>query len=207
VAFGFNDATSDRYGKAPRDLDSPREYLGCVSHVPGSYQSVTYEGQRVDIWLINSKHSIELFFRWLIIKTTETPEEMAQLSFYAFRQLEFVGGCFDGIKGMTGSYMILVEKIVHDLAYLSDHGTRIFKGSWRDAPAEFAGGAVNISDENGKTKRNNTAKGARSRKYDGKDRHFWWHIKLSPHQNRIHIWPDRVSEGKSIVVGIFCHHL
>ncbi|WP_156164815.1 hypothetical protein [Bradyrhizobium sp. LTSP885] len=192
---------------AARYLHDQSHITPCISNVSTGLHSVNYQGETVPIWMVNSPRQVEHFFRWLIVATTRDPSQMEALSSEAFRQLAFVGGSIDGIKKMTGSYISLIGKIVHDLAFLSDNGSHIFAGSWQDAPSQFVAGNVVISDENGNTKQNRIAKRERKIAYAGADLFFWWHIKIEPHQNRIHICPDKVRGGGQIVVGIFCHHL
>ena len=132
---------------------------------------------------------------------------MAELAGSAFEHLDFVSGAFDGIKKMSAPYSALVFKLVHHLGVLSDEGERIFKGAWRDAPAQFGSLGVQISDENGNTKSNAKAAKERTVSFRGSDLKFWWHIKLEPDRDRIHIYPDQVHSGNKIIVGIFCRHL
>ncbi|NEV76644.1 hypothetical protein DYI24_06260 [Rhodopseudomonas sp. BR0C11] len=207
VDFGFGPERAETIAWAASKYLHEHEITPCISRAGKDYCNAIYGGQKVPIWLVDSAQMIEGFFRWLIIHTTHSPGEMAQLLSEAFKELEFVEGAVDGIKTMSGSYSSLVQKIVHDLGFLSDEGARIFSKSWQDAAGEFGAGNVTISDENGNTKQNRRAKKKRTIKYAGADRLFWWHIKLQPHQNRIHIYPDNVSVGGKIVVGIFCHHL
>jgi hypothetical protein len=192
---------------AARYLHDQSQITPCISNVSTGLHSIKYQGKRLPLWLVNSPRQVERFFRWLIVETTSEPSQMEALASEAFRKLAFVAGSFDGIRKMTGSYTSLIQKIIHDLAFLSDNGVQIFSQSWQDAPKRFGTGNVNISDENGNTKQNRIAKRERKIEYEGADLFFWWHIKIEPHQNRIHICPDKVSSGGPIIVGIFCHHL
>jgi hypothetical protein len=192
---------------AARFLHDQSKITPCISNVSTGLHAVKYKGKSLSIWLVNSAKLVERFFRWLIVASTRSPMEMEALSSEAFSNLAFVAGSYDGIKRMTGSYASLIEKIVHDLAFLSDNGKQIFNQSWQDVPRKFRAGNVDISDENGNTKQNRIAKNERKIKYEGEDLFFWWHMKIEPHQNRIHICPDKVSSGGQIIVGIFCHHL
>ncbi|MCS3896280.1 hypothetical protein M2171_005413 [Bradyrhizobium japonicum USDA 38] len=165
-----------------------------------------YGDKKVPIWFVKSTHDVQRFFRWLIVVKADSPAGFSELTHEAFRDLAFVEGAVDGMKNMAGDYRSLVEKIVADLGFLSDYGREIFAGPWQEAPSRFGAGGVNISDENGNTKKNSVAKSRRKITYKGKERYFWWHIKLQPHQNRIHILPDDVPKDP-IAVGIFCKHL
>jgi hypothetical protein len=121
--------------------------------------------------------------------------------------LDFVEDVFDGIKSMSKPYVNLVTEIVHQLGVFSDHGQRIFSGPWMRVPAEFGSLRVNISDENGNTKKNERARLERTKMFRDAPHVFWWHAKLEPDRDRIHICPGKVGSGGRIIVGIFCNHL
>jgi hypothetical protein len=186
------------------------EYVCCVSGATvrsAGENQVFLNGTPATVWFATTVRDAELFFRWIIVKTTKTPDQMANFASDAFRRLKFSNGVFDGIKKMSAPYLSLVERLVKNLGVLSDEGERIFRGSWRDASAQFGALGVQISDENGKTKSNSKARKARTLIVEGSELQFWWHIKIHPDRDRIHIYPDGVHSGKHIFVGIFCNHL
>jgi hypothetical protein len=159
------------------------------------------------IWFAASIKDIEHFFRDLLGRFAESPRDFARLASHAFRDLLFVNGCFDGMRKMSRSCRDLAPDVVTHLSAFSDVGQRIFSGRWQDAAAEFGSLGVNISDENGGTKRDKKAAAERVRTFEGKEMHFWWHSKIEHHRDRIHICPDRVPAGGKVIVGIFCLHL
>lgn len=159
------------------------------------------------LWFVADSHDYRNFFRWLIEETTHTPAEMENLAASAFPSLDFVERAFNGIKDMSNSYPVLVHDLVHHLGMLSDHGKRIFRLPWIHVEPEFGALGVNISDENGKTKANSEARKERTIRINGADIIFWWHTKLKPHEDRIHINPDQIIRGGRLLVGIFCRHL
>lgn len=169
--------------------------------------SVIVSGEKQSIWFAESAQDIEKYFRWLIAEYANTEGEIERLARSAFRRLEFIHNCFSGIKGMSKPCRQLAPIISKHLSVFSDEGERIFAGSWCKAPTEFGFFGINISDENGKTKRNQTARKERLRIIGGEELFFWWHSKIEPHQDRIHIYPNKVLNGGKIVVGIFCRHL
>jgi hypothetical protein len=164
-------------------------------------------GNSREIWFVQSASDMEKYFRWIIAEFASNPDEISALASAAFKKLIFVDGCFNGIPLMSKPCRQLAATIVHHLSAFSDEGQRIFKGPWQKAPAEFGPLGVDISDENGATKRNQQARRERCRVVDGEELVFWWHSKIERHQDRIHIYPNRVPKGGLIVVGIFCHHL
>ena len=197
------------WSHACRLKDVP-EYVACVScrsiRIEGA-RSVSVNNRTASVWCLGSAKGLERYFRWMIVEKAKTADEMAELAGYAFEGIDFVPGVFDGIKKMSAPYSALVSQLVHHLGVLSDEGAWIFRGAWRDAPAQFASFGVQISDENGNTKSNAKAMKERTVPFNGKNLKFSWHIKLKPDRDRIHIFPDTVHSGKKIVVGIFCRHL
>jgi hypothetical protein len=179
-----------------------------VSHgrTLGRHQ-VVVRGVDRPLWFVASAKDIERYFRDLLANCADTPDEFAALAEYAFRDLLFVDRCFDGIRKMSRICRDLAPDIVAHLSAFSDAGRRIFFGRWQDVEAEFGSLHVNISDENGATKSDKRAAAERLRIFDGKEMYFWWHSKIEPHRDRIHICPDRVPAGGKIIVGIFCLHL
>jgi len=132
---------------------------------------------------------------------------MEAFALSAFPDIDFAPGAFNGIKDMSKPYRELVKPLVRHLSAFSDHGKRIFSGPWAQVPAEFGALRVDISDENGNTKGNSEARKDRTIIIDGTDIVFWWHSKLEPDRDRIHIYPDRIPKGGRLLVGIFCCHL
>ena len=190
--------------------NAPSRPVACVVFPGGrvsGFLPVTVAKKMTALWFVVDKNDYCRFFRWLIVSTTKNQTEMKEIAPSAFPLLDFVDGAFDGIKDMRKSYQNLVEVLVHHLGVLSDHGIRIFQGSRQRVAAEFGALGVDISDENGNTKADRLARKERTIEIDGIATVFWWHTKLEPHQNRIHLNPERVGNGGRLLVGIFCCHL
>jgi hypothetical protein len=174
---------------------------------PPGRRQVLVGGIDRPVWFVASAKDMERYFRDLLGNCAEIPDDFAALADYAFRDLLFVNGCFDGIRKMSGTCRDLAPDIVVHLSAFSDEGRRIFSGRWQDAQAEFGSLHVNVSDENGATKSDKEAAAERLRIFNDNEMHFWWHSKIEPHRDRIHICPDHVPGGGKIIVGIFCLHL
>lgn len=168
---------------------------------------VTVNNFTEKLWFISDNQNYYSFFRWLITDTTKNPSEMEEFALSAFPAIDFVPDVFNGIKNMSKSYMDIIRPLTKHLGTLSDHGKRIFSESWSNAPTEFGSLGIELSDENGRTKRNKKAQKARTININGKDIIFWWHTKLEPDRDRIHFSPDRIPTGGRLLVGIFCRHL
>jgi hypothetical protein len=191
-------------------LQNPAHAIACIVFSNGRQGGafvVTVDNKMTVLWFVADSTNYQYFFRWLIVETTKKPAEMEYIAPSAFPSLDFVEGAFNGIKDMKGSYRDLIKALVNHLGAFSDHGQRIFQGPWTMVAAEFGSLGIDISDENGNTKSDNDARKKRTIEFDGTGFLFWWHSKLEPHQNRIHINPDRISNGGRLLVGIFCYHL
>lgn len=187
----------------------PQEAIPCLIAAdawPSGLQTVKVAGEQAEVWLVSQVRDPG-YFRWLATHGTNVPADLDGLLATAFPNLEFVENCTDGIKDMSLGYRDLIRSIVDVLGVLSDQGPRIFAGSWQTAPNEFGALGVNISDENGETKRNSSAERDHTRSYRGRSIPFWWHIKLQPDRDRIHLDASPLHDGGKIIVGIFCRHL
>lgn len=174
---------------------------------PKGSLDVATEGGTGPLWFVSNYPDYLAFFRWLIVRISRNVGEFEGFARAAFPKLDFVEGAFGGIKGMSKPYRELVSPIVQHLQALSDHGERVFKADWMRAPAEFGSLGVNLSDENGRTRGNATAKRERTMNFSGTTIVCWWHTKLGADRDRIYICPDRIPSGGRIIVGVFCRHL
>ena len=193
-----------------KNLLSRRCDVAVISHAhrrsPG-LKMVQVLGLDVGIWFATCVADTELYFRYLISNMSSNRREMAALSSFAFRRLGFVDGCFAGIGNMEGGYTDLVGPIVTHLSVFSDYGADVFANPNDQVSTRFGSLGVTVSNENGNTRANNEAARARTIPVNGVDREFWWHSKLEPHRNRIHICPEDARSGGKILVGIFARHL
>ncbi|MXN53143.1 hypothetical protein GR158_18700 [Shinella sp. AETb1-6] len=186
------------------------EIVACISSATAGYtgiHNVMANGAERQVWFLETARDTELFYRWICSEHSRSPADIALYAEHSFKQLKFVEHCLHGITAMTGQFRDLAPVIARHLGLLSDEGQRIFSGPWQQVPAEFGSLGIEISDENGNTKQNGNARRERRIIVDGAERWFWWHTKLQPHQNRIHICPDDAPAGGAIIVGIFCRHL
>ncbi|MFG1313125.1 hypothetical protein [Xanthobacter autotrophicus] len=173
---------------------------------PEGLHAVAVGADQSDVWLASDvKHPG--YSRWMAVHGTGRPDEFATWLESAFPNLDFVENCTDGIKEMSLGYRDLINSIVAALSVLSDHGPRIFRESWQTAPNAFGALGVTISDENGNTKSNKVAEKEHTRTFAGRSIPFWWHIKLQPDRDRIHLDATPLHVGNKIIVGIFCRHL
>lgn len=184
--------------------------VACITSslaIGDAFLNITSSRGVIGVWFVASQRGDEKLFRWIICELTSSPAEMEAYACSAFKELDFVEGAFNGIKGMSKPYTSLVGPVVRHLSALSDEGRRIFSGAREDVEAEFGPYGVDLSDENGGTKRNARAKADRTILCGKQERIFWWHTKLERYQDRIHFCPADLGSGGNILVGIFCYHL
>lgn len=184
--------------------------IGCLVYPSGrtsGFLDVEVSETVIPLWFISDQISCLKFFRWIILHGTTAPSQMERFSPSAFPELDFIPGVFNGIKNMSKPYGALVEDLVHHLSVFSDYGKNIFSELYIDAPGKFGSYNLNVSDENGGTKSNSQAKKDHTRTFKGKEIQFWWHSKLEPDRDRIHIDPSPLKSSGKIIVGIFCRHL
>jgi hypothetical protein len=188
---------------------SARDAVPCLiaaSVWPEGLHAVTVGAACSDVWLATDV-THPGYYRWIATHGTDRPDEFAPWLESAFPNLDFVEDCTSGIKEMSLGYRDLINPIVAALGILSDDGPRIFRESWQTAPNAFGALGVAISDENGHTKSNKVAEKDHTRTFAGRSIPFWWHIKLQPDRDRIHLDATPLNDGGKIVVGIFCRHL
>ena len=196
------------HDQALKNGDQRSACIVMAQGLPEGAREVTCAGNTVPISFISSKKGFANFFRWVIEKTTKSPIEIEDFATAAFPNVTIASGATQGIKGMSKPYVNLIRDVVHHLSVFSDESKSAFgSGTWQNAPTHFGSRGVDISDENGKTKANREAEQARTKVVGGKSITFWWHSKLEPDRDRIHVYPDEVANGGKLLVGIFCRHL
>ncbi|MCJ2071103.1 hypothetical protein MKK75_20295 [Methylobacterium sp. J-030] len=184
--------------------------FGCLcqsNRRPRGRVNVAHLDRVGELYFICSQSDASLYYRWLALKKSQKIADLEKLCPYAFPDLDFVDNVLSGIKTMSKDFREICPDIVRHLSVLNDHGAHIFRGDWQKAPQEFGSRGIDISDENGNTKRNRAAKQARERTFGGVKYSFWWHTKIEAHTDRIHICQDRISEGGKIIIGVMCAHL
>ena len=193
-----------------RSSEGEKSNVPCIVHSlsrASGHFSISLNDRPAKVWMLSRETETQGYFRWTIVNATRSANEMEKYLSDAYPQLAFVTGALAGISTMSKPYVHMVEDINVHLSALCDHGERIFRGLWQQAPSEFGSLHVNLSDENGNVKQNKVCQRERTRNFGGQDLIFWWHTKIRPDRDRIHFCPDLVSEGGRIIVGIFCYHL
>jgi len=210
VAGGPDEASGTiawAHAQADRGIEAAACITSGVTRPIGRQAVQIGGGPAKAVWFVDDSVRKTNYIRDLIAQHARNVEEFGSLAAEAFADLKFMEGCFGGIRDMSRAVQQIAPDLVRHLSVLSDEGAAIFAGPWQNAPAQFAAFGVNISDENGNTKQNAKARRERTLTVDGQELLFWWHTKIAPDRDRIHIHPDGVAAGRPILVGIFCRHL
>lgn len=205
AAIEISGAVAWTHAQASRKLDAAACLSNSAHREMG--RTVVIAGKTSEnIWFVENAAQIQAYFRDLLTSYAQSSNEIERLSCDAFPNLDFAPKSFNGIKSMSKPVVQLAPVIVHHLGVLSDYGTAIFSEPWQKASAQFGVHGVNISDENGNTKQNATARKQRTIWWNEEERVCWWHTKLERDRDRIHLDPTPVRDGMKIIVGIFCSH-
>lgn len=80
------------------------DVVACISSslsTGDAFLNITGDRGTIGIWFVASQRGDENLFRWVICELTSSPSEMEFYASSAFKELDFVDGAFNGIKGMS----------------------------------------------------------------------------------------------------------
>ena len=185
--------------------------------VPTGRVPVTVAGVTVDVNFVVEESEHTGFFRSIIALENADEETFGCLARSAFPALEWADGIWDDLGKFSRPYIDVRDGLVRCLGGLNDHGARSFhehlaSDQPRLAAVLSARIGAETSDENGRTKRHPPCRRDRTRRHQGVEKVFWWHVKLRPHVDRIHFLYEPRPEGSPapergrIVVGLFKDH-
>ena len=188
-----------------------------LGEVPRGRVSVTVAGATIEIAFVTEESQHVDFFRSVIALENADEAMFERLAPSAFPTLDWADNVWQGLGDFSRPYINVRDELVRYLGGLSDHGAARFHehraGDLRDLP-RFLSAQVGseTSDENGPTKRHNPSERDRTRRHQGTNKVFWWHVKLQPHVDRIYFLyeppsmsPPLPKNGR-IVVGLFKDH-
>lgn len=188
-----------------------------LTGVPRGGVPVTVGGVTTEIVFVTEESEHLEFFRSVIELERAGEAEFTGLAPSAFPALEWADNIWSGLRDFSRPYVEVRGELVRYLGSLNDHGAACFYEHGAGDPQRLATilsikVGIETSDENGRTKRYPPSRRDRTRHYRGRDRVFWWHIKLQPHIDRIYFLYDQPSPGSSIpqhgriIVGRFKDH-
>ncbi len=187
-----------------------------LGEMPVGRVSVTITDTKLGIFFVTRESHHVAFFRSIVRLENADEAKFASLARSAFPALGWADDIWRGLRDFSRPYIAVRDELVHCLGGLSDHGASCFC-ELRAAPGELgdvlsANVGAPISDENGRTKRHSPSQRDRTRWHRGREKVFWWHVKLRPNIDRIHFLYEPPSESSSglregrIVVGLFKDH-
>ena len=185
--------------------------------VPSGKVPVVVGGMTNEISFVTEELQHLDFFRSVIDLENANEATFESLAPSAFPALEWADNVWRGLGHFDRPYIAVRGELVRYLGGLNDYGASCFHKLRAGDPRLLqqilsAKVGTETSDENGTTKRNPPSRRDRTRGHRGKNKVFWWHVKLQRHIDRIYFlyepssadWP--VPEHGRIVVGVFKDH-
>jgi len=185
--------------------------------VPVGRAQVTVNGITHEIAFVADDEQHLKFFRDVIELENANEAMFERLAGSAFPALEWADEIWRELRDFSRPYINIRKELVRALSGLNDHGARCFLELGAGDPRHLQQTlsirvGVAASDENGATKKHRLAERDRTRCHRGKNKVFWWHLKLQPHKDRIHFLYEPPppgaggSEAGCMVVGLFKDH-
>lgn len=166
------------------------------------------------------------FFRDAIEVERDTEECLQRFAAHAFPNLFFLDGLWQGLGDFEGKYARVRKELRRTLAILNDHGHWIFSAPPPALTKEeetqshtgrnpdnqiierrFIPHGLDVAPENPDVFESRKCRAARQRTLGGRTLYLEWHVKLEPHENRVHIHAPCPESEDRLIVGIFHRHL
>ncbi|MEO9528237.1 hypothetical protein [Roseibium sp.] len=167
------------------------------------------------------------FWRDMIILRGDSLESLSEFASRAYPDLYFTDGVLTTADHrLAGGYLASRHRVRRTLEVLSDWGHWIFTSPPPAlAPGEappvdpgaspsnqiielrFAGFGVTAAPENPNVRTHRASREARETFISGRTLYCEWHVKLQPHQNRIHFHKPISESGDKVVIGMIDEHL
>ncbi|WP_266031142.1 hypothetical protein [Brucella intermedia] len=181
----------------------------------------------IDIHFVSDESGRIRFWRDMIVLDGDGFESLSQFASRAYPDLHFVDGVLTGAShNLAGGYLASRHRIRHAFEVLNDWGFWVFTCPPPAlAPGEapppdpnaspsnhlielrFAGFSVTAAPENPNVRGHRASREARETLVSGQTLYCEWHVKLQPHQNRIHFHRPVVESGNKVVIGMIHEHL
>lgn len=188
-------------------------------------ETKTVSGEAV-VHFVQHEGGRKKFWRDRILIEGDNVAGLARLAPHAYPDIHFVDGVLSHMNRLSGGYLASRNIIKSALAILDDYGGWIFNCT---PPAEtpdeqavdctgiqpsnqliekrFLGLGMTVAPENPNVYRSRICREARETILDGRALYCEWHVKLEPHQNRIHIHKPVKESNHKVVVGMIADHL
>lgn len=180
----------------------------------------------VDMHFVSDEVGRTRFWRDMIILDGDRLDSILEFASRAYPDLHFVDGVLAGAEHLSGGYLASRQRVRHALEVLNDWGVWTFTCAPPAlAPGEapppdpsvrptnhvielrFAGFGVTAAPENPNVRAHRASREARETLVSGRTLYCEWHIKLQPHQNRIHFHGPIPESGNKVVIGMIHEHL
>ena len=200
--------------------------VGCLSiERSGPLLTRSQDGEEV-VFFVKTEENRLCFWRNAIEVHGDNETSLRQFAENAYPSLYFHGDVLNDVSQLVGGYWKVRNGVKYAFAILNDCGKWAFtfpppaltmeETYVPDEMAQptnqliqyrFKGLNLEVAPENPNVSRTGMARRAREIQVDNETLYCHWHVKLEPHQNRIHIHkPVSVTDDK-LVIGIIHRHL
>lgn len=179
-----------------------------------------------NIHFVRGEKGRRVFWRNQVLLEGDSEASLRRLAPHAYPDLHFVDGVLNHMNDLTGGYHGLRERIKSTFAILDDFGSWAFTnpsaalipseedvGAVGEQPRNeiveirFRGFGVILAPENPNVRLDRKCREAREIVLEGRTLYCEWHVKLEPHQNRIHIHKPVIESSNKVIVGMIANHL
>lgn len=187
--------------------------------------TTTLAGSAV-VHFVSDEMSRKTFWRDAIVLVGDNLQALQLYASHAYPNLYFVDNVIDNAANLAGGYFALRDRMKKVLAALDDWGSWVFtcpppaitpsEGPLSDPDVyptnqliqrRLAGLSLDAAPERPNVRSKRVCRQAREIELGGQTLYCEWHVKLEPHQNRIHFHaPVSVSANK-VVIGMIDEHL
>ncbi|MCM2505423.1 hypothetical protein NDN16_17280 [Aureimonas altamirensis] len=181
----------------------------------------------VETHFVSNEPGRARFWRDMIVRDGDSLESLAQFSSRAYPDLHFVDGVLTSADHhLAGGYLASRQRVQRALEILNDWGFWVFMSPPPAlAPGEarpldpdarpsnhiielrFAGLGITAAPENPDVRGHRESRQARETLLLGRTLYCEWHVKLQPHQNRIHFHKPVAESCNKVVIGMIHEHL
>ncbi|MCX2564707.1 hypothetical protein [Acetobacter thailandicus] len=200
--------------------------VACFTLGDAKIVSTTTLTESTLVHFVSDEMSRKTFWRDAIVLVGDDLKDLQFYASHAYPNLYFVDNVINNAAKLVGGYNALRDRVKNALAVLDDWGEWIFK---HPPPAikpserqqsdpdtlpnkqiiqrRLTAMKLEAAPENPNVRCKRVSREARETVLSGKVLYCEWHIKLEPHQNRIHFHaPVSVSDNK-VVIGMIDKHL
>ncbi|MBX5273310.1 hypothetical protein HJB99_32520 [Rhizobium sp. NLR17b] len=181
----------------------------------------------VEVHFVSDEPGRTRFWRDMIVLDGDLFESLLRFASRAYPDLHFVDEVLTGADHhLAGGYLALRQRVKRALEVLNDWGSWVFTSpppalapgetppldtntspSNRVIELRFAGFGITAAPENPDVRGHRASREARETLVSGRTLYCEWHVKLQPHQNRIHFHKPIPESGNKVIIGMIHEHL